>query len=149
MTAILQTAFSIAGSNFTLVRSRCSIYYLVIIGASPAQNQTTDIDFHWRNKWIWDRFPMFIKMAWDYPADWCSPSTLPGSAWWRLKWKHFPRYWPFVWGIHRSPVNSLHKRQWSGALIFPLRSITRLGEALSFEIYPIIVYKYCDITKSL
>ena len=21
-----------------------------------------------------------------------------------IKWKHFPRYWPFVWGIHRSPV---------------------------------------------
>ena len=19
-------------------------------------------------------------------------------------WKHFPRYWPFVWGIHRSPI---------------------------------------------
>ena len=23
-----------------------------------------------------------------------------------IKWKHFPRYWPFVQGIHRSPVNS-------------------------------------------
>ena len=21
--------------------------------------------------------------------------------WWRIKWKHCPRYWPFVWGIHR------------------------------------------------
>ena len=27
-----------------------------------------------------------------------------------IKWKHFPRYWSFVRGIHRSPVNSLHKR---------------------------------------
>ena len=26
-----------------------------------------------------------------------------------MKWKHFPRYWPFVRGIHRSPVNSPHK----------------------------------------
>ena len=26
-----------------------------------------------------------------------------------IKWKHFPRYWPFVSGIHRSPVNSPHK----------------------------------------
>ena len=25
------------------------------------------------------------------------------------KWKHFPRYWPFVRGIHQSPVNSPHK----------------------------------------
>ena len=28
-----------------------------------------------------------------------------------VKWKHFPRYWPFVRGIHRSPVNSPHKGQ--------------------------------------
>ena len=34
------------------------------------------------------------------------------------KWKHFPRYWPFVRGIHRSPVNSPHKGQWRGALMF-------------------------------
>ena len=33
-----------------------------------------------------------------------------------IKWKHFPRYWPFVRGIHRSPVNSPHKGQWRGAL---------------------------------
>ena len=37
-----------------------------------------------------------------------------------IKWKHFPRYWPFVWGIHRSPVNSFHKGQWRGALVFSL-----------------------------
>ena len=28
-----------------------------------------------------------------------------------IKWKHFLRYWPFVRGIHRSPVNSSHKGQ--------------------------------------
>ena len=32
-----------------------------------------------------------------------------------IKWKHFPRYWPFVRGIHRSPVESPHKGQWLGA----------------------------------
>ena len=37
-----------------------------------------------------------------------------------IKWKRFPRYWPFVWGIPRSPVNSPHKGQWRGALIFSL-----------------------------
>ena len=37
-----------------------------------------------------------------------------------IKWKHFPRYWPFVRGIHRSPVNSLHKGQWRWALMFSL-----------------------------
>ena len=30
----------------------------------------------------------------------------------------FPRYWPSVWRIHRSSVNSLHKGQWRGALVF-------------------------------
>ena len=37
-----------------------------------------------------------------------------------MKWKYFPRYWPFVRGIHRSPVNSPHKGQWRGALMFSL-----------------------------
>ena len=39
-----------------------------------------------------------------------------------IKWKHFPRYWPFVRGIHRSPVYSPHKGQWRGASIFYLIS---------------------------
>ena len=32
----------------------------------------------------------------------------------------FSHYWPFVRGIHRSPVNSPHKGQWRGALMFSL-----------------------------
>ena len=35
-----------------------------------------------------------------------------------IKWKRFPRYWPFVQGIHRSPVNSPHKGQWRVTLVF-------------------------------
>ena len=35
-----------------------------------------------------------------------------------IKWKHFPRYWTVVRGIHRSPVNSPHKGQWCGVLVF-------------------------------
>ena len=37
-----------------------------------------------------------------------------------IKWKYFPRYWPFVRGIHRGPVNSPHIGQWRGALMFSL-----------------------------
>ena len=37
-----------------------------------------------------------------------------------IKWKHFPRYWHFVRWIHRSSVNSPHKGQWRGALMFSL-----------------------------
>ena len=45
---------------------------------------------------------------------WCS---FPDNV---IKWKHFPRYWPLVRGIHRSPVNSPHKCQWRRALMFSL-----------------------------
>ena len=37
-----------------------------------------------------------------------------------IKWKHFSRYWPFVRGSPRSPVNSPHNGQWRGALMFSL-----------------------------
>ena len=57
-------------------------------------------------------------------------TTLLESLWWSqfpasphddvIKWKQFPRYWLFVRGIHRSPVNSSHKGQWRGALMFSL-----------------------------
>ena len=39
------------------------------------------------------------------------------KSWWR---KHFPRCWPFVRGIHLSPVNSPYKGQWRGTLMFSL-----------------------------
>ena len=37
-----------------------------------------------------------------------------------IKWKHFPRYWPFVRRIHRTPVNYPQKDHWRGALMFSL-----------------------------
>ena len=40
------------------------------------------------------------------------------APWWRHQMENFPRHWPFVRGIHRSPVNSTHKSQWRGALMF-------------------------------
>ena len=33
-----------------------------------------------------------------------------------VKWKHLPRYWSFVQGIHLSPMNSTHNGQWRRAL---------------------------------
>ena len=38
-----------------------------------------------------------------------------------IKWKHFPRYWPFVRGIHRWPVNYPH-------FFFDLRLNKRLSK---------------------
>ena len=37
-----------------------------------------------------------------------------------IKWKYFPRHWPFVRGIHRSPVTSPHKGHLRGAFMFYL-----------------------------
>ena len=49
--------------------------------------------------------------------------------WWRHQMETFPRYWPFVRGIHRSPVNSPHQGQWRGAFMFSL--ICALNKRLS------------------
>ena len=43
-----------------------------------------------------------------------------------IKWKHFPRYWPFVRGTHRWPVKSPHKVTRSFGVFFDLRLNKRL-----------------------
>ena len=61
--------------------------------------------------------PLFAQ----YIPKFCTPS--PFILFWYdevFKWKHFPRYWPFLRGIHRSPVNSPQKGQWRGPLMFSL-----------------------------
>ena len=35
-----------------------------------------------------------------------------------IKWKYFPRYWPFVRGIQRYAADSPHKGQWRGLWYF-------------------------------
>ena len=66
-----------------------------------------------------------------------------------IKWKLFPRYWPFVRGIHRSLVNSPHKGQWRGALMFSL--IWRLSKqswGWWFETQSCQLWRYCNGTYS-
>ena len=71
---------------------------------------------------------LMCMLNWSY-YDWVEPrsivrllcTTVQGTEHNDIiKWKHFPRDWPFVRGIYRSPVNSSHKCQWRGALIFSL-----------------------------
>ena len=83
---------------------------------------------HWKI-WFWNFILMFFfnfmklqfyellvlranKCFWNAPHQWAS---LHDDV---IKWKHFPHYWPLVWGIQRSLVNSPHKGQWHGALMF-------------------------------
>ena len=48
---------------------------------------------------------------------------------WRHRMEIFPRYWPFVRGIYRSPVDFPHKGQWRRALMLYKGPVTR-------KIYP-------------
>ena len=72
-----------------------------------------------------------------------------------IKWTHFSRYWPFVRGIHRSPVNSSHKGQWRGALMFLryepwINDWVNNREAGDFRRqrahYDIIAMKWCEFS---
>ena len=61
----------------------------------------------------------FVKYCYSYVTSmsWRLTSPMEDDV---IKWKQFPRYWPFVRGIHRSPGNSPNKGQWRGALMFSL-----------------------------
>ena len=52
-----------------------------------------------------------------------------------IKWNNFPRY--FVWGIHRSPVNSLHKMPVTRS--FDVFFDQRLNERLSKQNGPFLL----------
>ena len=59
---------------------------------------------------------MSHRHNWNVASDWgvlCHHDDV-------IKWKHFLRYWPFVRGIHWSPVSSPHKGQSHRALMFSL-----------------------------
>ena len=83
--------------------------------------------------------------GWDTPLQW-RHNEHNGTMAWRC---HFPCYWPFVRGIHRSPVNSPHKGQWHGALLFSL--ICALNKRLSkqswgwwFEMPSRSLWRHCN-----
>ena len=67
--------------------------------------------------WFWHAHLVFERVFIRTGAGWTRRLCTHNGV---IKWKHFPRYWPFVWGIHRSPVNSPHKGQWRRALMFSL-----------------------------
>ena len=61
-----------------------------------------------------------LRCSWSIACRWCSNyififDLTPHDD--VIKWKHFPRNWPFVREIRRSPVNSPHKGEWRGALM--------------------------------
>ena len=80
----------------------------------PRQWQWLDCRVEFKNR-IFDQHVLTLYIFWDvhkHVLALCHNDV--------FKWKHFLRYWPFVPGIHRPSVNSPHKGQWRGALVFPL-----------------------------
>ena len=88
--------------NGALVTPDLMVSWLICIGVLFFM-----LDYSNRSRLMSDRLPLFQQMSSPFHDD-------------VIKWKHFPRYWPFVRGIHWSPVNSPHKGQWRGALVFSL-----------------------------
>ena len=63
-----------------------------------------------------------------------------------IKWKHFPRYWSLARGIYRPPVNSPHKGQWRGALMFSLICVWINGWVNNREAGDLKRYRgHCDV----
>ena len=71
-----------------------------------------------------------------------------------IKWKHFPRYGPFVRGIYRSPVNSPHKGQWRGAFMFlfdlrPNKRLSKQSWGWWFETPSRPLWRQCNVFRDL
>ena len=75
------------------------VVFPLLLASTSCWTNRANFCYHW-----------LLQVMWD-------SATLHDDV---IKWKHFPRYWPFERGIHRSPVNSPHKGQWRGALMFSL-----------------------------
>ena len=70
--------------------------------------------------------------------------------WWRQMEAFFAWYWPFVPGIHRSPVNSPHKDQWRGALVFSLICAWIISWVNNREAGDLRRYlAHCDVSVSI
>ena len=61
-------------------------------------------------------FPMRCSISWNKTQTQIITHLMMTSS----NGNILPRYWSFVWGIHRSPVNFPHKGQIRGSLVFSL-----------------------------
>ena len=62
-----------------------------------------------------------------------------------IKWQHFPRYWPFVRGIHRSPVDSMATHGFF--VFFDLRLKKRMSKLSGrwwFETPSRLLWRHCN-----
>ena len=123
--------------NSTFKSSMCSDFFSAyrIVTSSHGNifriSHWTSVDYSQKRRGMRSYDVVFLLLAWTVPLSrfrslltslqcFAEAVRIP---YWRddvIKWKHFPCNWPFVRGIHRSPVNSPHKGQRRGALMFSL-----------------------------
>ena len=95
------------GWNFLFEFHR-SLFWRIIL---TINNGTNDVSLHQPASMV--HVPVCSPMEIGPPGGSSRPTAMMTSS-------NFPRYWHFVRGIHRSRVNSPHKGQWRGALVFSL-----------------------------
>ena len=72
-----------------------------------------------------------------------------------MTWKYFLHYWPLVWGIHRSQVDSHHRDQWCRALMFSVLLAWRTcwtNSQITCDLWCCdthITSLYCDLRRAL
>ena len=89
--------------------------------------------------------PMYYINRYHTSWIWTVKALLPHDN--VIKWKHFPRYWPCVRGIHRSPMESPHKGQWRFDVFFDLRLNKRLSKHSRrrwFEMPSGLLWHHCN-----
>ena len=97
--------------------SQCAIWKRSSIGLDNCVVRSRRSAIFWKNDDLvwWRIYTSFILDELKYTY-WLECALFYFEDY--IKWKLFSRYWPFVRGIHWSPVNSPHKGQWCGALVF-------------------------------
>ena len=104
---------------------------------------------------FWFKFPR-LKCIREGPAD--DKPTLAQIIAWRqhydvIKWEHFPRYWPFVRGIHRSQVNSPLKASdaelWCLLWSTLINQLSKQSWGWWFETPSFSLWRHCNGRSSL
>ena len=63
-----------------------------------------------------------------------------------IKWKHFPRYWPFVWGIPRFPAQKPVMRNFNDFFDLRLNKwLSKHSWGWWFETLPYPLWRHCNV----
>ena len=90
---------------------------------SPFDTTRISFDIWIQKTYLWAKSKSEVYFTWRITSvrNWRKNTNIMEIClheWWRFHIETFPRYWPSVRGIRQSSVNSPHKDQWRGALIF-------------------------------